>query len=62
MKNQQLTGKLQDLCHAGYSQLEVVILDDKMQEHLVKDVIISPNKKVWIKVEGNGKEKSDYEN
>ena len=59
MKNQHITGILQDKCHEGYSQLEAVVLDEKMREHRIKDVVVSPNKKVWIRVEENGKEKSN---
>ena len=61
MELRKLTNRLQDLCHEGFATLNVAVLDEDMHEHLVKDVRISPNRKVWITVERNGKEESNNE-
>lgn len=45
---QRFTNKLQDLCHEGFAQRDVAILDFKMHEHTVKDIRIAPNGKVWL--------------
>jgi hypothetical protein len=35
MNLQKLTTRLQGLCHDGYSQFEVTVLDADMHEHLI---------------------------
>ena len=51
MKLQKITDDMQSLCHEGYSQLEVVILDGKAEMKKVRGVKISPTGKILILLE-----------
>lgn len=55
MNLQRLTNWMQGLCHDGHSQLEVTVLDADMHEHLIKDIKLSPNGRIWINLYGQFK-------